>query len=101
MAVIPASTLFMRIKILILLLGFYFVDAIVHHPIFLFLVDDRPKIITYWNVSPSIIHIDIIADKPILSKTKISYESINIFFFPKDFTLIHTISMKHYKTKTI
>ena len=80
---------------------FYCVDVVTHHPVFLFLFDDRPKIISYWNISPSIIHIDIIADKPILSKTKISYESINIFFFPKDFTLIHTISMKHYKTKTI
>lgn len=91
----------MKIKILILLLGFYFLDAVVHHPVFLFLVDDRPKIITYWNISPSIIHIDIIADEPILSKTKISYESINIFFFPKDLTLIHTISMTNYKTEEI
>ena len=91
----------MKIKLLLILLMFYCFDTITNHPVFLFLTDSRPKIITYWNVSPSIIHIDIIADKPIISQKVISYESINIFFFPKDFTLIHTISMTNYKTKEI
>lgn len=91
----------MKIKILILLMMFYCVDVVTHHPVFLFLFDDRPKIISYWNISPSIIHIDIIADKPIISPKNISYESMNIFFFPKDFTLMHTISIANYKTKEI
>jgi len=91
----------MKIKLLLILLAFYCFDTITNHPVFLFVTDNRPKIITYWNVSPSIIHIDIIADQPIVSSEKISYESMNIFFFPKDCTLMHTISMTHYKTKII
>ena len=91
----------MKIKLLLILLAFYCFDTIINHPVFLFITDNRPKIITYWNVSPNIIHIDIIADKPLISPERISYESMNIFFFPKDFTLMHTICMTHYNTEEI
>ena len=73
------------------------VEIVRHNEVFRFLIDGRPKQIMYWNVTPRIIHIDIEVIQPIIKKDSAAFESLNIFFFPKDFDLVHTISWRYVK----
>ena len=51
----------------------------------------------YWNVSSKLIHIDIEVVNPILKEDYAAFESLNVFFFPSDLTLMHTISYRYVK----
>jgi|TARA_R100000084_G_scaffold23594_1_gene8404 hypothetical protein len=89
----------MKTKVLLLsaLLILKSINIVQHNPVFKFLIDGRPKQIMYWNVTPRIIHIDIEVIQPIIKKDSAAFESLNIFFFPKDFDLVHTISWRYVK----
>ena len=89
----------MKTKVLLLsaLLILKSINIVQDSPVFKFLIDGRPKQIMYWNVTPRIIHIDIEVIQPIIKKDSAAFESLNIFFFPKDFDLVHTISWRYVK----
>ena len=73
------------------------VEIVRHNQVFKFLIDGRPKQIMYWNVSSRLVHIDIEVIEPLIKKNSAAFQSLNIFFFPKDFTLMHTISWRYIK----
>ena len=73
------------------------VEIVRHNQVFRFLIDGRPKQVMYWNISSKLIHIDIEVTEPIIKKDSAAFESLNIFFFPKDFDLMHTISWRYIK----
>ena len=83
--------------LLSLLLVLNATNIIRQHPVFIFLIDGRPKQIMYCNVSSKLIHVDIEVIQPIIKKDSAAFQSLNIFFFPKDFTLMHTISWRYIK----
>jgi len=82
----------MKTKTILLsfLLLFNASSIIKHSEIVHFLIDKRPKRIMYWNVSSKLIHIDVEVIKPKIKKDHAVIEYLNIFFFPSDFTLMHT-----------
>ena len=73
------------------------VEIVRHNHVLRFLIDGRPKQVMYWNVSYKLIHIDIEVIEPIIKKDCAAFESLNIFFFLKDFDLMHTISWRYIK----
>ena len=91
--------------LLSLLLLLNTVEIVRHNKAFQFLTDGRPKQIMYWNVSFRLIHIDIECKKPRIILDHISdkpcacYDNINIFFFPSDFTFIHTLGWRYIQLK--
>ena len=72
-------------------------DLIRRNKALFFLIDGRPKQIMYWNVSFKLVHIDIEVIEPEIRKDSAAFQSMNIFFFPTDFTFIHTISWRYIK----
>ena len=72
-------------------------DLIRRNKALLFLIDGRPKQVMYWNVSFKLVHIDIEVIEPEIRKDSAAFQSMNIFFFPTDFTFIHTISWRYIK----
>ena len=72
-------------------------DLIRRNKALFFLIDGRPKQIMYWNVSFKLVHIDIEVIEPEIRKDRAAFQSMNIFFFPTDFTFIHTISWRYIK----
>ena len=72
-------------------------DLIRRNKALLFLIDGRPKQVMYWNVSFKLVHIDIEVIEPEIRKDSAAFQSMNIFFFPRDFTFIHTISWRYIK----
>ena len=83
--------------LLSLLLILNTINIVRHNHVLRFLIDGRPKRVMYWNVSYKLIHIDIEVIKPIIKKDSAAFESLNIFFFPQDFDLMHTISWRYIK----
>ena len=73
------------------------INIVRHNQAFMFLIDGRPKQVMYWNVSSKLIHIDIEVTQPIMKKDSAAFQSLNIFFFPQDFDLMHTISWRYIK----
>ena len=67
-------------------------DPIVH-----FIFDGRPKHITYWNMGSRILHVDIEVVKPQIYKGKARFESMNIYFFPTNFSWMETFSVRYVK----
>lgn len=89
-------------KLLILSAMIWLSSIISQHPIVQFIFDGRPKVVMYSNFSTRLVHIDIETKYPKivlpedrLMKPWASYESINIFFFPTDFTLMHTLGWRY------
>ena len=72
-------------------------DLIRRNKALLFLIDGRPKQVMYCNVSFKLVHIDIEVIEPEIRKDHAAFQSMNIFFFPTDFTFIHTISWRYIK----
>ena len=72
-------------------------DLIRRNKALLFLIDGRPKQVMYWNVSFKLVHIDIEVIEPEIREDSAAFQSMNIFFFPRDFTFIHTISWRYIK----
>ena len=72
-------------------------DLIRRNKALLFLIDGRPKQVMYWNMSFKLVHIDIEVIEPEIRKDSAAFQSMNIFFFPTDFTFIHTISWRYIK----
>ena len=72
-------------------------DLIRRNKALFFLIDGRPKQIMYWNVSFKLVHIDIEVIEPEIRKDSAAFQSMNIFFYPTDFTFIHTISWRYIK----
>ena len=98
----------MKIKVILIsfLLLLNGINIVKSNEAFRFLTDGRPKHIMYWNVSYRLIHIDIECKKPRIilnkegfDKSSICYDNINIFFFPTDFTLIHTLGWRYVQLK--
>ena len=89
----------MKIKVAALLLFLILIspDLIRRNKSLFFLIDGRPKQIMYWNVSFKLVHIDIEVIEPEIRKDRAAFQSMNIFFFPTDFTFIHTISWRYIK----
>lgn len=89
-------------KILILAAIIWLSSIISQHPIVQFIFDGREKVVMYSNFSTRLIHIDVECKNPkiMLSKDRkdksyFCYENINIFFFPADFTLMHTLGWRY------
>ncbi len=83
----------MKTTVLLLLLYLMFVvpNFIKGNKGLSFLIDGRPKHITYCNISFRIIHIDIQTVKPRCKTDHAVFDTINIFFFPEDFHLTYTL----------
>ena len=87
------------IVFLLLMKSYYIVSS---HPITRFIMDGREKVIMYWNITPRIVHIDIECIKPQIlweDQPYETYENMNIFFFPQDFTLMYTAGHRYVKLK--
>jgi len=81
-------------------------NTVLQHPIVEFIFDGREKVVMYYNFSPRLVHIDIETKYPkvIMPEDRYdepwaSHESINIFFFPTDFTLMHTLGWRYIPLK--
>ena len=82
------------ISFLLLLNG---IETIRHNQILRFLIDGRPKSIIYFHTTFMFTHIEIEIIKPEIRKDSAAFQSLNIFFFPQDFDLMHTISWRYIK----
>ena len=91
----------MKIKALIVLLFIYCFEALSCSPIVLFIFDGRPKEIKYLNITSKIIHVDIETKNAYIRGDELCIDSIDIFFFPSDFSLLHSFGTRTHKLKTI
>jgi hypothetical protein len=88
----------MKTKVLLLsfLLLFNISTIIRQSEIIQFLLDGRPKCITYYRNTFMFVHMEVEVIKPkIFSKDRASVECMNIYFFPETYHLHHTIHLRY------
>jgi len=71
------------------------VDILRHSEVFQFLIDGRPKSITYFHTTFMFTHIEIEVIKPEITKKSAAFQSMNIYIFSENFHLHHTISWRY------
>jgi len=88
-------------KIKALLLSLYLllsgVHILRHSEALAFLIDGRPKSITYFHTTFMFTHIEIEVIKPEIRKDCAAFQSINIYIFSETYHLHHTISWRYIK----
>ena len=83
--------------LLSLLLLLNAVEIVRHNEVFRFLIDGRPKQITYFHTTFLFTHIEIEVIEPEIRKDCAAFESINIYFFSETYHLHHTIHWRYIK----
>ena len=71
------------------------VEIVRHNQVLRFLIDGRPKQITYFHTTFLFTHIEIEVTEPEIRKDSATFESINIYIFSENFHLHHTISRRY------
>ena len=89
----------MKIKavLLSLLLMLSSIELFRHNQILRFLIDGRPKSITYFHTTFMFTHIEIEVIEPEIRKDSAAFQSMNIYFFSENFCLHHTIHWRYIK----
>ncbi len=73
------------------------VEIVRHNQVFRFLIDGRPKQITYFCTTFMFTHIEIEVIEPEIRKDCAAFQSMNLYFFPETFHLHHTIHWRYIK----
>jgi hypothetical protein len=81
----------------ILAAAVFFSYSVKQHPITKFLIDGRPKIITYFHTTFMFTHIEIEVIEPEIRKDCAAFQSINIYIFSETYHVHHTISWRYIK----
>ena len=86
-----------KVILLSLLLILNSVELFRHNQILRFLIDGRPKSITYFHTTFMFTHIEIEVIEPEIRKDSAAFQSMNIYFFSENFHLHHTITWRYIK----
>jgi len=88
-------------KIKIILLSLYLllsgINIVRHNEIFQFIIDGRPKSITYFRPTFMFTHIEIEVAKPEIRKDCAAFQCMNIYIFSDTCHLHHTIHWRYIK----
>ena len=84
-----------KIVLLSLLLIINSIELFRHNQILRFLMDSRPKSITYCHSTFMFTHIEIEVIEPEIRKDCAAFECINIYIFCENFHIHHTISWRY------
>ena len=68
-----------------------------HNEVYQFLIDGRPKSITYFHTTFMFTHIEIEVTEPEVRKDCAAFESMNIYFFSNTYHLHHTFHWRYIK----
>jgi hypothetical protein len=88
-----------KVILLSLLLILNSIEIFQHNQILRFLIDGRPKSITYFHTTFMFTHIEIEVIEPEIRKDSATFESMNIYIFSENFHLHHTISRRYIQLK--
>ena len=86
-----------KVILLSLLLILNSVELFRHNQILRFLIDGRPKTVTYFHTTFMFTHIEIEVIEPEIRKDSAAFQSMNIYIFSENFHLHHTISWRYIK----
>ena len=86
-----------KVILLSLLLILNSVELFRHNEILRFLIDGRPKSITYFHTTFMFTHIEIEVIEPEIRKDSAAFQSMNIYIFCENFGLHHTIHWRYIK----
>ena len=86
-----------KVILLSLLLILNSVELFRHNQILRFLIDGRPKTVTYFHTTFMFTHIEIEVIEPEIRKDSAAFQSMNIYFFSENFCLHHTIHWRYIK----
>ena len=84
-----------KVILLSLLLILNSVELFRHNQILRFLIDGRPKTVTYFHTTFMFTHIEIEVIEPEIRKDSAAFQSMNIYFFSENFDLHHTIHWRY------
>ena len=89
----------MKIKVVLLslLLILNGVEIVRHNKILRFLIDGRPKSITYCCSTFMFTHIEVEVIEPEIRKDCAAFECMNIYIFCENFHIHHTIHWRYIK----
>ena len=83
--------------LLSLLLLLNAVEIVRHNQVFRFLIDGRPKQITYFHTTFMFTHIEVEVINPEIREDCAAFESMNIYFFSETYHLHHTFHWRYIK----
>ena len=86
-----------KVILLSLLLILNSIELFQNNQILRFLIDGRPKSITYFRPTFMFTHIEIEVIEPEIRKDSAAFQSMNIYIFSENFHLHHTISWRYIK----
>jgi hypothetical protein len=81
--------------LLSLLLLLNAVEIVRHNQIFKFLIDGRPKRISYFHTTFMFTHIEIEVIKPDIRKDRAAFQYMNIYIFFENYHLHHTTHWRY------
>jgi hypothetical protein len=89
----------MKTKIILLSLFLLLnaVEIVRHNQILRFLIDGRPKQITYFHTTFMFTHIEIEVIEPEMRKDCAAFQSMNIYIFCENYDLHHTLHWRYIK----
>ena len=73
------------------------VEIVRHNQVFRFLIDGRPKQITYFHTTFMFTHIEIEVIEPEIRKDCAAFQCMNIYFFSETYHLHHTFHWRYIK----
>jgi hypothetical protein len=82
------------LSLLLFLNGF---NIIRHNEVFQFLIDGRPKQITYFHTTFMFTHIEVEVIEPEIRKDCAAFQSMNIYIFAETYHLHHTLHWRYIK----
>ena len=86
-----------KVILLSLLLILNSVELFRHNQILRFLIDGRPKTVTYFHTTFMFTHIEIEVIEPEIRKNSAAFQSMNIYFFSDTYNLHHTFHWRYIK----
>ena len=72
-------------------------EIVRHNQVLRFLIDGRPKTVTYFHTTFMFTHIEIEVIEPEIRKDRAAFQSMNIYFFSENFCLHHTFHWRYIK----
>ena len=89
----------MKTKVILLSLFLFFnaVEIVRHNQVFRFLIDGRPKQITYFHTTFLFTHIEIEVIEPDIRKDCAAFRCMNLYIFCENFHIHHTFHWRYIK----
>ena len=89
----------MKIKVILLslLLFLNVVEIVRHNQVLKFLIDGRPKQITYFHSTFMFAHIESEVIEPEIRKDRAAFQCLNIYLFCENFHIHHTFHCRYIK----